>query len=507
MSEEGVSGRKTDDETRPVPDTGESWTGHRLRKLFEDASDVQLHAYRFGEDDGAVDVLLLYSEGLCDSLQIMKTVLPDLNRMYEVNGLRQLRRAQMSNRLPFATFEGEITDEHIAEAVFQGDLVLVFPDTNDVYRLPICNRPERSPEESSVEISIKGPKDGFVEDLTVNVALIRKRIRSTSLCSETSVMGRRTRTKVSLLYIRDIISPSVLAEVRRRLARIDVDGIYSISQFEEALGDAKYSLFPLLDFTGRPDYVVSSLLAGRFVIVVDGNPMVLIGPVTFELIMKSPEDIHFHFVYVSFTRLIRILGFWLSVLLPGFWVSLSAFHQDQIPFRFMATISVARLGLPLSAQMEMFLLLVLLEIFREAGLRLPSSIGQTLTVVGGFIIGDAAIRAGLVSPSVVVVGSITAVTGATLVNQSLGSVVSVIRFTIFLISSFVGMFGFILSLIVLLFYLSRLKSFGVPYLSPLSPPILRDMPKAYLRLPWSKMAARPQTLDTVDSDRQKGDGR
>nr|WP_308424679.1 spore germination protein [Paenibacillus aceti] len=302
-----------------------------------------------------------------------------------------------------------------------------------------------------------------------------------------------------------ILDPNVLNEVRKRIKRIDVDGLFSVNQLEEALSDVKYPIFPLLDTTGRPDYAVNALLAGRFVIVIDGNPLTLIGPATFGLVLKSPEDVHFGFQYVSFVRLIRLFSFWMSILLPGLWVALTAFHQDQIPFQLMATISSSRQGLPFSAQMEMFILLLLLEIFREAGVRLPTSIGQTLTVIGALVIGDAAIRAGLVSPSVVVVGSITAVMGVTLVNQTLSSIVSVLRFVIFLISSFVGMYGLILSMLLLLFYMSRAKSFGVPYLAPLSPPNFKDILKGYLRLPWNKMRSRPDSLNPIDPDHQGED--
>ncbi|MDF2717655.1 MAG: spore gernimation protein GerA [Paenibacillus sp.] len=481
------------------------WSEQRLRQLFDKSADVQIQAYCFAENDPGSFLLMIYSEGLCDSSQIGKIILPELGRAYEKDGFRHLSHAQVQGVLPLITFGGDVTEEQIMDAVYQGDLVISFQATNVLYKLNICNRPDRTPEESTTEISIKGPKDGFVEDLTINIALVRKRLRTNTLCCETSILGRRTRTKIGLLYIRDIIAPELLTEVRKRLSRIDIDGIYSISQLEEALSDVKYTLFPLIDFSGRPDYAVTSLLAGRFVIVVDGNPMVLIGPATFALILKSPEDVHFSFQYVSLTRIIRLISFWLAIFLPGFWVALSAFHQDQIPFRLMATISVARIGLPLSAQMEMFLLLLLLEIFREAGVRLPSSIGQTLTVIGGFIIGDAAIRAGLVSPSVVVVGSITAVSTATLVNQSLGTMISVIRLAIFLISSVIGMYGLILGLILVVYYMSRLKSFGVPYFSPLSPPIYKDMFRSHLRLPWSKMRDRPQVLHPIDPDHEGKD--
>ncbi|NOV01881.1 spore germination protein [Paenibacillus sp. LMG 31457] len=473
-----------------------------LRQLFANCSDVQIQIYLFGEDDPSSTVMMIYAEGLCDAVQIGKIVLPELNIVYKENGFEYLQNGYALGSLPLISFDGEATEQEMTDCVFQGDLLLVFLASDAMYKLNICNRPQRTPDESSVEISIKGPKDGFVEDLSTNIALIRKRIRSNSLCCETTILGRRTRTKIGLMYIKDILAPNILLEVRSRLNKIDVDGIYSINQVEEALTDKKFSLFPITDFTGRPDYAVNCLLAGRFILIVDGNPLILIAPGNFSLIMKSPEDIHFSFQYVSFARLIRFFSFWISILLPGFWVALTAFHQDQIPFRLMATISVARIGLPLSAQMEMLTLLFLLEVFREAGVRLPSSIGQTLTVIGGLVIGDASIRAGLVSPSVVVVGAITAIMGATLVNQTLGTVVSVIRLFIFLASAIIGMYGLILGMILLVIHMSRIKSFGIPFLSPLSPPNYKDMFKSFLRFPWVKIVHRPQELHTIDSDHQ-----
>ncbi|GIP27035.1 spore germination protein [Paenibacillus sp. J23TS9] len=478
------------------------WTLQKIKTVFSKSSDVIIRNYRMEQNSVSSDVVLAYASGLADSNQISLVVLPELEKLYQQTGYRIRQNNELYGRLPLVLLEEPVSSQALEDTVFQGGLVLFFPHTNELYSMDISNVPKRAPEESTVEISIKGPKDGFTEDYVTNVALIRKRIRSNSLCCEESIMGRRTRTKVGLMYFDDMISPKVLEEVRKRLSKIDIDGLYTINQLEELLSDSKYSLFPLLDFTGRPDYVITCLLSGRFVIVIDGNPMVLIGPGSLALLMKSPEDVHFNYIYVSFVRLIRGLSLILSILLPSFWVALAAFHQDQIPFRLMATISTARLGLPLSGQMELFLLLLLLEIFREAGVRLPSSIGQTLTVIGGLIIGDAAIRAGLVSPSSVVVGAITAVMGATLVNQTLSAVVSVIRFGLFFVSSILGMYGMILGLILLLAYMARLRTFGIPYLAPISPIMPKDVLKSILRAPWKLMRNKPTFLDTVDSDHQ-----
>ncbi|MFS0838274.1 spore germination protein [Paenibacillus sp. 1P03SA] len=432
-------------------------------------------------------------------------MLPGLEIAYDKGGGFQSEAVVLGSCLPLVPLGEAVSAQTIAEGLFEGNLLIVFPGLRTAYFMNISNLPERSPEESNTELSIKGPRDGFVENLSVNTALIRKRIRSHTLCCEKFVLGTRTRTKVALMYIRDILSPELLVEARTRLQAIDVDGIYSISQIEELIARQKYSLMPLMDYTGRPDFAVSSLLNGRFVIMVDGNPMVLIAPATMAMQLKSPEDLHTGFYYTSFSRLVRILSIFLCVLLPGFWVSLAAFHQDQIPFRLLATITTARLGLPFSGQFELLILLILLEVFREAGVRLPSAIGQVLTVVGGLIIGDAAIRAGLVSPSVVVVGAITAVSNATLVNQNLSSAVSLIRFFLFFLSCILGMFGLIMGLIIVTVYLSRLRSFGIPYLSPFSPPIYRNWLPAFMRLPWTLMTRRPENVHARDQDHKEED--
>ncbi|MBB3126204.1 hypothetical protein FHS19_000858 [Paenibacillus rhizosphaerae] len=478
------------------------WNFSKLNDLFAKSADIKVQMHRLSKSNPYSEIVLVFADGLCESSLIGKVILPELYDMYEKDGLPSKKGELLAGKLPLSMLKHNAPSSAVEEAVFQGSVVLFLPHTNELYTMDISNMPKRTPEESTTEISVKGPKDGFTEDISTNVALIRKRLRSTTLCNETFIMGRRTRTRVSLLYIDDIISPKLLEEVKKRMSKIDMDGLYTASQLEELLSDSKYSLLPLIDFTGRPDYAVSSLINGRFVIIVDGNPMVLTGPGSLSLLMKSPEDIHFNYIYVSFVRLIRVLSLVLSVALPGFWVALTAFHQDQIPYRMLATISVTRLGLPFSAQMELFLLLLLFEIFREAGIRLPTTIGQTLTVIGGLIIGDAAIRAGLVSPSSVVVGAITTVTGATLVNQSLTSVISVIRFTLFLIASFLGMYGLILGLILLLIYVSRLRTFGESYLAPVSPFRFKDFINSVIRLPWDKVKSRTSFLNPKDPDHQ-----
>ncbi|WP_339280051.1 spore germination protein [Paenibacillus sp. FSL W8-1187] len=477
-----------------------------MKRVFEHSADVIVKSSFFGRDN-AKEVVLVFSVGLCDTMMINRHVLPSLSAHFDRDESLTRPLLRLSDALTIEGFVKTPMRTELEEAVYSGALLLLFVREGLLASVDLCNAPRRTPDESSTEISIKGPRDCFIEDLDTNVALIRKRIRSSSLHVEGFTVGRRTRTRISLLYIHDIADPKPLEDVRKRLREIDIDGLYSINQLEDLLLHNRFKILPLIDFTGRPDFVVTSLLNGRFTIIVDGNPMVLIAPATLSFILKSPEDVHFNFSYVSFSRIIRILSMFLSIFLPGIWIALMAFHQDQIPFRLMATISVARLGLPLSAQMEMLLLLLLLEIFKEAGVRLPSAIGQTLTSIGGLIIGDAAIRAGLVSPSVVVVGAITAVAGVTLVNQVLSTVVSIFRMFFFFLASFFGMYGVILGIVLMVAYMARLQSFGVSYLAPLSPLLPKDALMSYLRLPFAYITKRPDSIakSGQDDDHQGGD--
>ncbi len=503
-----MSANDASGQDKPSQDKNESnvigpdgyWTEDDLKAVFKHSHDVSFQSYQLNENPQS-RVIFALAEGLSDSSMLARFVLPGLLAMYE-KGILQDTQAKWTGELPMVPVDRSAKPEELAETVFRGSMLVLLPAINTLFALDAADPPRRVPNDSNTEISIKGPRDCFVEEIMTNMALIRKRIKSDSLCYESYVVGTRTKTRVGLIYFQDILSPKVLAEARKRLQQIDIDGLYSLGQLEEIISDYKYSVLPMFDFSGRPDYAVSSLLAGRFVIIVDGNPMVLIGPGTLSLLMKSPEDIHFNFFYVSFARMIRLISLLATLLLPGIWVALMAFHQDQLPFRMMATISVSRLGLPLSPQMEFFILLLLLEIFREAGVRLPNPIGQTLTVVGGLIIGDASIRAGLVSPSVVVVGAITAVAGVTLVNQTLSTTISVIRLFIFLLGCFLGMYGVILGIVLFAAYMSRLQSFGVPYTSPFSPMRLKELLPAFIRIPWKHMTNRPSQVHPIDPDHQ-----
>ena len=347
--------------------------------------------------------------------------------------------------------------EDMKLSVYAGQLILFFENTQESYSLDISAPPNRSPEESSTETSIKGPRDGFTEDVITNIALIRKRLITPSLCCEKISLGRRSNTTVALLYLEDVMNESILQEARDRLQSVDVDAVISSSQLEEVLTGRKYSLFPLLNYTGRPDFVADSLLRGRFSVIVNGSPMVLVAPANLTFLLNSPEDVHNPIYYLIFERILRLFGLLIAVFLPGLWISVSSYNLDQIPYQLVATISASRMGLPLSGPMDFIIMLMLFELFREAGARLPKAVGQTVTVVGGLIVGDAAIRSGITSPTTLFTTSISTIAMYTLVNQSLAGTVTIMRIIILLISTIFGMYGFMISLMGLVLYMTTLE--------------------------------------------------
>ncbi|WP_404447081.1 spore germination protein [Sutcliffiella horikoshii] len=390
----------------------------------------------------------------------------------------------------------------LIDKVFSGYFIVYLHPSNYFLAFELADVPKREPSESNTEISIKGPKDGFTEELFINIALIRKRLKSPYLFNENFEIGKLSKTAVSLLYLDDRVNKEMLSEVRSRLEQMETESLVSSGQLEQWLSNRTFSLFPLFDYIGRPDFAVECILRGRFIVIVDGSPMILIGPNNVFVLLKSPEDIHFPYHTVAFQRIFRIIGFFIAVMLPGFWIAISAVNVDQLPFQLLNTVSLSREGLPIPLGLEAFFILGLFELLREAGIRMPKAVGQTVAIVGGLIIGDAAIRAGLASATMIVVVALTAVATFTLVNQSLTGTVSVLRIYIMLLGVFLGIYGVFIGLFSILFYLARLESFKVGYLEPISTLSFKDILSALLVNPFKNRQFDAPMLQQKESQKE-----
>lgn len=376
--------------------------------------------------------------------------------------------------------------KELVNLVFSGSLIVFREGTPFFHVFDISNVPQRKPQESTTEVSIKGPKDGFTEEMNVNISLIRKRMKSAQLYCESFTLGSLSKTEVSLLYLNDKANQEMIEEARKRLTDFQGESIVSSGQLEQWLADRSFSLFPLFDYATRPDYVIECMLRGRFIVIVNGSPSILIGPTNLLEIIKSPEDVHFPYYLVMFSRFIRLFGLGVSMFLPGFWVSLSSVNIDQLPFALLATVVVSREGLPLPIGLEALFILGLFELLREAGVRMPTVLGQTISIVGGIIIGDAAIRAGLASPTMIVIIALTAVASYTLVNQSLVGTVSILRLYTLILSIFLGVYGLFVGFFSILIYLSTLESFKVAYLEPIASLKFKEYVAAFFVNPFDR---------------------
>ncbi|MBV7507701.1 spore germination protein [Bacillus sp. sid0103] len=453
-----------------------------LQRLFNHSSDIEIK-----EEHTSIFV---YCKTITDTSLIPSFILPSVETSSSI--YQSLKMEVISKK--------DIDAEKIEKVIFSGKL-MVIPAGEKLFFYDISKSPARQPDESVAEVSIRGPKDGFVEDITTNLGLIRKRLRTKSLVVEDYTIGKRTNTMISLLYIKDIINEDILRDIQGRLTAIDVDILTSTSMLIEQIMEHKFSLIPLIDYSGRADFVSEAINQGRFAIIVDGAPTALIAPIDLPFLFKTPEDENTSFYFASLERTLRIIGLCTTTFLPGFYAALITHNVGQLPLPLIATIAVSRLGLPFSPLLEILVMLIMFELFKEGGARLPKGIGQTVAVLGGLIIGDAAIRGGITSPTTLVVIGVTAISSFTLVNQSLSGNIFFIRVFVLLFCYFMGIYGFFTSLLFVFLYLTRLKSFGVPILADISSPNGKDIMFAFFRIPFSFMKKRKASLQIKDGTR------
>lgn len=478
------------------------WDEADLKGWFEGSKDVIIEKQQIGKGMHPIFFLIVYCQSLIDTNELRRTIFPHLHEVLE-NGFKgDAKELEQNVVFPLTVLAPDLSQENIAQKIFEGELIFFLPKFKLAYSIKLAKFPARSVEQPSTEVTLKGGRDGFVEELQTNLGLIRKRLKTCSLNYDEFVIGTRSKTRVAVLYIKDVISQDVLAQVQSRLKEINVDGVVSSTQIEDLITDRTYSIFPLLEYTGRPDYAVNCLLNGRFIILVEGSPTASIGPVTLPFFVNNAEDQYSTSPFASFARILRIFSILVSLFLPGFWISLAAFHPDQIPYTLLATLSLSRSGVPLPAALEGFVMLFLFELLREAGLRVPSTVGQTLSVVGGLIIGQAAISAGFASPGIVVMMAISVVSTFTLVNQSLTGAISILRYFVYILSSFLGVVGLIFAVFIIIIHLVNLRSFGIPFMTPYSPLVPSSVVRATLRVRFKNMLKRPKEIHTNDSTRR-----
>ncbi|KGX92461.1 spore germination protein [Pontibacillus halophilus JSM 076056 = DSM 19796] len=403
------------------------------------------------------------------------------------------------------TSESSLTNilEDCLAAILMGNSILLSNQYEDAIILNTRKIPHREVSEPVTETLVRGPRDGFIEALVTNLALIRKRLKDPSLTIDYYQVGRRSKTDVVVLSIKNLTNPTIVREVKRRIEKVDIDSLQETGILEQLIEENSLSPFPQIQVTERPDKVAGSLAEGRVAILVDGTPFSLIVPLTFNSFYQSPEDYYERWMYSSLIRILRVGAAFIALYLPSIYVALISYHWGLIPTDLVITLAGSREGVPFPSIVEALIMEVTIEILREAGIRLPKPIGQAVGIVGGLVIGEAAVSAGLVSPMMVIVVALTAISSFALPQYTVGETLRILRFPLMLAAAALGLFGIVISFILITTHLVRLRSFGVNYLEPLVPYDLNGWKDTIVRTQTKRMDQRPTMLHPIDKRRMK----
>ncbi|RIE02515.1 spore germination protein [Cohnella faecalis] len=337
------------------------------------------------------------------------------------------------------------------------------------------------------EKTVRGPQDAFVEDIWTNLSLIRQRIKTTDLKVDSFELGTESKTLVLLLYMKSKCEPRLVKEVGAKLNGIHVEGLFGSNMVEEYLDTNKFSPFPQSQYTERPDAAITALIEGKVVILVNGTPNQLILPASLVAFLQAAEDYYQRFFFSSWIRLIRYLFFAVSLILPSAYVAITTFHPEMIPVSLLISVASSRDLVPFPAVFEAFAMELTFEVLREAGQRIPAAMGQTISIVGALVIGEAAVQAGIVSAPMVIVVSLTGISSFIIPHFELNLAVRLLRFSLLILAGMFGLLGLLIGIILILTHLIALEPFGVPYLSPLVPLDRLKLGDVLIRLPWTTM--------------------
>lgn len=395
--------------------------------------------------------------------------------------------------------------QEIVEAVVYGNTILFIDGQDEAVLLDTKAFQTRNVNEPDNERVLLGPREGFTESVMSNLSLIRRRALTSDLKMKLLTLGTRTRTKVFVCYMESLVNKQVLDYLMKKLQSIDIDGILDAHYITELIDEAPWSPFRTVGYTERPDVVMGKLLEGRIAIFVDGTPMVLTVPYLFIENFQSGEDYYMSFYYSSFSRFLRILGFVLTITVPGLYISVAAFHQEMFPLQLFISIVAERASVPLPASLEAFAMLIIFDILRETGARMPITIGQTLSIVGALVVGQAAVEARLVAAPMVIVIALTGITG--LLVPKLNAPAVYLRLGLLLLSTTFGFFGLLVGATCIIIHLLNLYSCGVPHLMISKKLQYQNVKDTFFRAPWWQMIRRPRFASDSVRQNRKGASR
>ncbi|SHJ71637.1 spore germination protein [Propionispora hippei] len=476
-----------------------------LKRAIGKSSDMIFREFKIG-DPSQTKAFICFIDGLADKEKVDDHVIKAL--MIDARDTGNTNQA-----LPQDTYTlvkesilsvSELTESQFfnktLDSILSGSVVLFINGYDTAFILGLRGWSTRNISEPNTENAIRGPREGFTETLRVNTSMLRRKIKNPNLVLETKKLGRQTRTDVCIAYISGIANENILKEVKTRLDRIATDAILESGYIEQYIEDNPFSPFSTIGNSEKPDIVAAKLLEGRIALLCDGTPCVLTVPHLFVETFQSAED-YYSRPYLSTVVLwLRLIAFLITLTAPALYVALETFHQEMIPTVLLITAAAAREGIPFPAFLEALIIGTIFEILRESGVRMPRPIGQAISIVGALVVGEAAVRAGIISAPMVIIAALTAITGFIL--TPLLDAIVLFRFTLLGLAAIFGLYGVTLGILFILGHLCSLRSFGSPYLAPFAPTIKAELKDSLVRVPLWMMRSRPKSITWKRSRRQ-----
>lgn len=461
----------------------------RLKEEFGNSTDIVFRDIKVRRNRGVA----VYIDGLADNQIISDFFLESL-----VEDHKDVHEDFYQWMLEKAVGLGNIQTikdwNHVYDSLLSGNTIIFLDGYNKGIGVETKGWEKRSISEPTTQLAIRGPKDSFTETLRTNTALIRRRIKSPNLWLESIKIGTVSQTDLAIMYIKGIANEKIVAEVKERIKRIDMDSIQGSGYVEQLIEDQTWTIFPTTFHSERPDVVTSHLLEGRVAIIVDGTPFVITAPAIFIQFFQAPDDYYSRFDISTGIRLLRILAFFIALIGPAVYIAATTFHQEMIPTTMVIAIAAQRENVPFPAFVEALIMEVTFEILREAGLRLPRAVGQAVSIVGALVIGQAAVQAGFVSPVMVIVVSITAIANFSTPVFAMGIAARLLRFVLMGLATILGFYGIMLGFMFMSIHLCALRSFGIPYMMPLAPFNMKNQQDIFIRFPIWAMKNRPMFI-------------
>lgn len=475
----------------------------RVTRVFGTDTTLTVRKFRIF---GSFPAAMLYFPNMLDQATLNETILKPSMSAPAGSGASEWTAPELLDRLASEALwhsdcRRTLDFDALIEALLHGDTVLAAEGSEAALVVGTRQIDKRGIDQPGTEQVIRGPREGFVEPLGPNIALIRYRLQAAELRTRQLTIGRKTRSKVVVCYMDGLTDPDLLAEVDRRLGGIDIDAVLDSGYLEQYIEDNQWSPFPQVQYTERPDKVVANLLEGRIAILVDGSPLALIVPTVFNQFYQAVEDYTERFLQMSAIRMARLVALVFSLVFPAIYVSVISFNPELIPTEFAVAVAGGRAGVPWPAVVEVLIIEISMEVLREATIRLPQQVGGALSIVGVLVIGQAAVAAGFASPITVVIIALTTIGSFATPAYNAALALRLLRFPLIVIAGIFGLYGVMIGLILIANHLLSLRSFGVPYLSPLVPVNAEGMKDVLIRGPLWWMKRRPAFLKPKNAAR------